>query len=407
LQDEHTKEPVSYASVYFLKSGIGKVSDSSGNFSFHFNNMIHDTLVVSYIGYQLAKIPTTAFTGDKPLVIQLLRGGVNNVVVVKTKFNKGLYLWKKIMSKKKQYDRYKQTNFGYEAYNKLELDIKNINPDKLRKKGLFRPFAFVFDNVDSTSEKQPFLPAYLVESISDYAYQRSPLKRMENKKAEKHPVINNESLSKYTGVMDQNVDIYSNFINVMDKDFISPFNDNADNYYNFFVPDTQVVNKKKIFHFVFKPKRPGQNTFEGDAWVTEKTFQIQKVSMFLGQEANINFIDRVSIFQEFTPLNDSVIFLTRDKFFADFRVLGKKTLTLIGRKTTSYRNIVINSDSLTQLFKGQKTEEVITLQKGLTTRSDSTWQQMRHDSLSVNEKIFMARSTSCWPCPNFKDYNAL
>ena len=72
--------------------------------------------------------------------------------------------------------------------------------------------------------------------------------------------------------------------------------------------------------------------------------------MYLGKDANINFIDRISIFQEYIPINDSVIFLNRDKFFADFRVLGKNSITLIGRKTTSYKDISINSDSLTAAF---------------------------------------------------------
>ena len=124
--------------------------------------------------------------------------------------------------------------------------------------------------------------------------------------------------------MNQNVNIYSNYVNVMDKDFISPFNDNADAYYTFTVPDTQIVNGKKLFHFVFNPKRPGQNTFEGDAWVIAQTFQIKKISLYLGKDANINYIDRISVFQEFIPVNDSVIFLNRDKFFADFQGTGKK-----------------------------------------------------------------------------------
>ena len=99
--------------------------------------------------------------------------------------------------------------------------------------------------------------------------------------------------------MNQNVNIYSNYVNVMDKDFISPFNDNGDYYYNFNVPDTQILDGQKIFHFTFEPKRAGQNTFKGDAWVIAKTYQIQKISMYLGKEANINYIDRLSVFQEF------------------------------------------------------------------------------------------------------------
>ena len=44
----------------------------------------------------------------------------------------------------------------------------------------------------------------------------------------------------------------------MDKDFIGPFNDNADVYYNFFVPDTQVVNGKRFSIFYFHPATPGK-----------------------------------------------------------------------------------------------------------------------------------------------------
>ncbi len=402
ILDAHTKEPVSYASVYFTRSGTGQTSDSAGNFLFHFNNPFHDTLVVSYIGYELYKIPVTAQLNDKPLIIQLQRAAAGNAVIVKMKFNKGLYLWKKIMSKKKLYNRYNLPNFGYEAYNKLEVDIKNFNAGKAKKNFLLKPFSFIFNNIDSSSEKEPFLPAYLIESMSDYAYQKSPKKYFENIKASNTRGFTNESISRLMGVMDQNVNIYGNFINVMDKDFISPFNDNADLYYTFSVPDTQVLGGKKIFHFVFSPKHVGQNTFQGDAWVMEKTFQIQKISLYLGREANINYIDRISVFQEFIPLNDSVFFLNRDKFFADFRVLGKQSLTLIGRKTTSYKKIVINSDSISKLFDDQPTQELVKTTAGMNNHSDSDWSHLRHDSLSTNEKAIYATIDKLLHMPKFQ-----
>src|SRR5205085_317523 len=175
----------------------------------------------------------------------------------------------------------------------------------------------------------------------------------------------------------------------------------ADAYYSFSVPDTQIQSGKKIYHFVFRPKRPGQNTFEGDAWVVSQTYQIQKISLYLGKDANINYIDRISVFQEFIPVNDSVYFLSRDKFFADFRTLGKQSLTLIGRKTTSYKNIIINNDSITNFFKDQKISEVVKTDAALTAIPDSTWQQLRHDSLSANEKAIYATVDKLLLMPKF------
>ncbi len=402
IQDAHTKEPVTFASVYFLKNGIGQTSDSAGNFSFHINGIIiNDTLAVSYIGYELYKIPLISIESNKFIKIQLERAGATNAVVVKPKFNKGLFLWKKIMSKKKLYNRLNLENFSYEAYNKLEVDIKNLKPSRITKNPLLKSFSFVLDNIDSTSEEDPFLPAYLVESISDYYFQSSPKKYYEHIRASNTKGIDNESISKLLGVMNQNINIYSNYVNIMDKDFISPFNDNADLYYNFAVPDTQIINGKKIFHFVFRPKRPGQNVFEGDAWVFGQTFQIQKVSLFLGQGANINYIDRISLFQEFIPVNDSVYFLSRDKFFADFRALGKKSLSLIGRKTTSYKNILINSDSIANIFSKQDIAEKIEIDPQPDQQHDSTWEKLRHDTLSANEKAIYSTIDTLLAMPKF------
>jgi hypothetical protein len=400
--DGHTKEPVAYASVYFSRSGVGKSTDSAGQFSFVLNNFKDDTLKVSFIGFEIYKIPITHLQNNQTLNIQLERGTAKGEVVVKAKWNRGLFLWKKIMSKKKQYNRYDLGNFSYEAYNKLEIDIKNFNVDKAKKNFLLKNYSFIFDNMDSTSETAPFLPTYLIESLSDYAYQKNPKKFYENIKASKTVGFNNESFSKLLGVMNQNVSIYSNFVNVMDKDFISPFNDNADAYYVFTVPDTQVVSGGKQYHFVFRPKHAGQNTFEGDAWVTEKTYQIRRISMYLGKEANINYIDRVSVFQEYLPLNDSVIFLNRDKFFADFRVLGKNSLTLIGRKTTSYKDIIINSDSLTTAFKEQRIQELVKSEKGVVKNDEADWKDLRHDTLSKNEKAIYETIDRLNATPKFK-----
>ena len=124
--------------------------------------------------------------------------------------------------------------------------------------------------------------------------------------------------------------------------------------------------------------------------------------MYLGKDANINFIDRISVFQEYIPINDSVIFLNRDKFFADFRVLGKNSLTLIGRKTTSYKDIVINSDSLIAAFKDQHIEELVKTEKSVVKNSDSSWNILRHDTLSKNEKAIYTTIDKLMEMPKFQ-----
>ncbi len=402
IQDGLTKEPIGFASIYLKNNGNGKITDSSGNFRFNIENFNNDTLMVSYIGYETFAIPLNLIDTKNPLNISLERKGKSGEVVVKLKINKGLFLWKKIMSKKKYFDRTKKQNYAYEAYNKIEIDLKNLNVKKLKRNFILKPFGFVFDNVDSSSEPEPFLPAYLIESISDYSYQKSPKKTHENIKALSLKGIENESITKFLGVMNQNVNIFDNYISVLGKDFISPFNDNGDFYYTFSVADTQIIDNKKTFHFIFKPKRSGENVFEGEAWVRAGTFVVTKISMFLGKDANINFISRIGIVQEYTKIDDTTFFLGRDKFFADFNALGKKSLTLIGRKTTSYRNIVINSDSISKELNKQKIEEIVETNAKAKLQADSNWTTLRHDSLTKNEKQIYETVDKLLAMPKFQ-----
>jgi len=400
--DGLTKEPISFASAFLKKNGKGKITDSLGNFNINIENNQHDTLVISYIGYEPVFLIVDSLDVNKHLFVYMDRNGKSNEFVVKIKINKGMFVWKKIMSKKKYFNRYNQKNFSYEAYNKIEIDIKNFNAEKAKKNYFLRPYSFIFNSLDSTIEGTPYLPAYLVESVSDYAFQKKPRKFYENIKAVNAKGLENENFNKFLGVMNQNINIFDNYINVMGKDFISPFNDNADFYYNFSVIDTQVIDNIRTFRFVFKPKRSGENVFEGDAWVRAGSFQVIKTSISLSKDANINYISRIGIFQEFSKINDTTFFLSRDKFFADFNALGKNSLTLIGKKTTSYKNILLNSDSISKLFLNQKTEEVIKENDPTINKTDSLWSTIRHDSLSVNEKQIYQTVDKLLKMPKFQ-----
>jgi hypothetical protein len=120
------------------------------------------------------------------------------------------------------------------------------------------------------------------------------------------------------------VNVYNNFIPVFDKQFVSPISDNGDYYYNYRVVDTQVIYNNRFYHLVFTPRRLGGDTFEGDCWVHVGTFAIQKMNLRLGKEANVNFLDNLSLIQEYTLINDSTWFLSKDKFVADISPIGKE-----------------------------------------------------------------------------------
>lgn len=409
VKDGHSDERIPFASIQFKKTGNGKLTDSAGYFSFQLNEWPADTIEVSYVGYQIYLLPIDSNLLNKvqndvlQLTIPLERGRYAEEVVVKRKIDRGLLMWRRIVRRKPFNDRYRFNNFSYELYNKLELDLKNINKDKWKEMSLMRPFKFIFNNVD-TSEGAPILPVYLTESISDYYFQKSPLKRREIIKGSKTIGVNNESVSKLLGGMDQIVNFYSNFIPVFDKEFVSPISDNGDAYYKYTVADTQIVGGRRLFHMIFQPRRKGENTFEGDFWVHDTTFAIQKMNLRLNKDANINFVDRLSLIQEYKMLGDSTWFLSKDKFVVDIAPLGKTNLAFVGRKTTTYKEIVVNHPSvLAELAKNKIQEEVIVPPEA-KDKTDEYWAESRHENLTKNEEGVYKMIDTLMKMPVFKKY---
>jgi hypothetical protein len=406
IKDIHSDERIPFASMRFIKANSGKLADSAGAFTFRFDKWPNDTLEVTYVGYQDFKFPIdpSLIKGDTlNISVNMERGKYAAEVVVKRKIDRGLLMWKRIVRRKPMNDRYRFRNFSYELYNKLELDLKNLNKEKLGEMKLLRPFKFILNNVDTT-EGAPYLPVYLTESISDYYYQKSPLKRREVFKGSKTMGVDNESVSKLLGGMDQNVNFYANFIPVFDKLFVSPISDNGDAYYNYKVTDTQYVGGRRFIHFIFTPRRKGENTFEGDCWVHDTSFAIQKMNLRLTKEANINFMDRLSLIQEYQLVNDSTWFLAKDKFVADIAPLGKSKLAFIGRKTTTYKNVVLNDTSVVrELAKNKILEETI-LPDTAKDKPDEYWTQSRHEELNKNEKAVYQMIDTLMKMPVFQRY---
>jgi len=365
--------------------------------------------LISYVGFEdyYLHIDTSLHTID--LIIKMERKRNVNEVIVKSKVGRGLILWRKIIKNKLFNDRSKFDRFSYELYNKLEIDLNNVNVEKMQK-GILppKPFKFILNNVDTTTESSPILPIYLIETISDYYFQNDPYKSREIIKASKTIGLNNESFSRFTGGMYQNINVYKNFIPIFDREYVSPISNDGDLYYNYKVPDTQFIAGKRFFHFVFTPKRKGENTFQGDAWIADSSFAVQKMNLQVSPGSNINFIDKLSLVQEYQLINDSTWFLSKDKFIANINLAGKKNLSLIGRKTTFYKNILVGKETRDSLFSqtliNDKRREIIEVKEGAAIKTDSFWQENRHQELNANEMNFYRMADSVLKMPEFVAY---
>jgi hypothetical protein len=404
IKDSHSEERVPFASVQFKNTTVGKLSDSAGTVSFYLDSWPSDTLLITSVGYQPFAFIINRKKDSITTEINMERGTFSEGAVVHVKVNKGLLLWKKIVQHKPDNDRYRFSNFSYELYNKLELDLKNLNFEKFGKFKPLRPISDLINQNLDTAQGLKYLPSYLTETISDYYYQKKPVKRREVIKAVNTNGIPNESFVKMLGGMDQNVNVYNNFIPVFDKEFVSPVSDNGDYYYNYRVVDTQVINTQRFFHLVFTPRRNSAVTFEGDCWVHAGTFAIQKMNLRLGKDADVNFMENLSLIQEYKMINDSTWFLAKDKFVADMSPLGKEKPGFIGRKTTTYVQVIVNDTSVTnELAKNKIMEEVITLPDA-ANHPREYWTTARHEELTKTEKGIIKMIDTLTHAPVFQRF---
>ena len=387
VEDMNTGEGIPFAIIYFPHSQSGASADLNGNFVIKTDKLPSDTLHIEALGYTMVNKPLRKSQHDYNFIIELGRSetSLDNVIIHPGE-DPAVVLMRHIIERKPYNNPDRTENYKYVAYNRLEADLQRMTRKEFDKIPILKSYSFIFNNVDSTSDTKPFLPLYLTETMSDYYFRRSPKKQREFIKASMVKGVNNPNVVKYLGSLYQNVNIYKNFIPIFDKKYVSPISNDGLFYYKYTIIDTEQAYGHNIILVQFKPKRPGENCFTGDFWVVDSIYAIQRMSMDVSKLANINWVDRVSLYQEFAPV-DSFWFPIKDKFIANFTAYSSNKLPgIIGRKTTTYHNIVINDTSVTNVLDDPQWKTDVITPDSAKTKTNEWWLHNRPDSLTKNEK---------------------
>jgi hypothetical protein len=214
-------------------------------------------------------------------------------VVVKAGESPSILFMKEVFKYKNRNDISTNSNYAYELYNKLEADVTGLTKEQFEKIPFTKPFSFIYNNLDSTSEQESFLPVYLIEALSDYYCSNNPKAQREVIKASLQRGIENESIAQFLGGMYQNINCYSNFVDVFNKKFISPLSSAGLLFYKYRITDTQYVKGVPVIQVQFKPKRKGENCFFGSCWIVDSNYSLQRIQLNIPEEANVNFIDKI------------------------------------------------------------------------------------------------------------------
>ena len=85
-------------------------------------------------------------------------------------------------------------------------------------------------------------------------------------------------------------------------------------------------------------------------WLTKTDWSVKQINMSIAGSANINYVNKVSLFQSFEKINQKWI-INKDKLVIHFLTKNEKRPGIIGRKTSSYKNHKINDTSIATLIE--------------------------------------------------------
>ncbi len=381
ILDATTNEPVPFVNIAFDQTKIGTSSNLEGRYSLE-SYYATDSLSVSAVGY----IPLKKYVRidrEQRIDIYLTPGEVQLkefTVRAKDYENPAHPILRNIIRNKPVNNREKLEAFQYELYNKIQFDLNNIDENFIRS-GLWNKFDFVFDYLDSTTSEKVFLPVLISESISEFYYRKKPKAKREIIVASQISGIENESITQFMGQMYQDVNIYENTIVIFDKTFVSPISDNGLVFYKYYLQDSTYIENKWCYNIRFVPRRKQELTFSGEFWVNDTTWAVKEIDANIAEDANINFVNDIRVTQKYTEVEDEVWMLIFEETVADFE-LRKGQVGVYGRKTSHYKDFIINQPRDNLFFRGADNVEVL---EDHRKKTDAFWQNRRHEPLNERQ----------------------
>ena len=385
--DATTGEGLPFVNIAFVDSKIGTITDMDGGYALE-TYYATDSIRVSFVGYVPASFKVKR-EQDQRIDISLEPSSVQlgEFEVRPPDENPAFAILRRVIAHKPVNNREKLEAYEYESYNKIEFDLNNITEEFTQKK-LFKPFDFIFDNIDS-SDAKPYLPIFMTETLSERYYRQSPNTQREIIHGTRVSGLENESISQFMGDMYQNVNIYDNFLVIFGKNFVSPIADGGKGYYNYYLTDSAFVGKYWCYKLEFTPKRVQELAFKGEMWINDTTYAVRRIEAGIAEGANLNFVQGFWVRQEYDQVEKEVWMLTRDELVVDLNLVrdaGKPNKNQVqgfyGRRTASYRDFIINKARDEAFYAGM--EQVVVL-PDTNSDTEAYWLERRHEELSEKE----------------------
>lgn len=392
VTDSISGEKLSYVSVYVEGTKQGAMTDGAGRFAFKTSSVSHK-LVASTVGYKLKRIALqSGKTSDLRIKLVPTSYQLSEVIVkprrehYKRKNNPAVDFVKKIIESRDANDPHNHEYYQFERYEKTTFALNNFD-EKRREKGMYKRFDFLENYVDSSLiSGKPILTVSTKETLENDYYRKSPQSNKRIIVAKKHngvdDMFSEQSMQVFLNEVFQDVDLFKNDVSLLTNRFVSPLSSIGPMFYKYYLMDTVQIAGHKCMDLTFVPFNSESFGFTGHLFVTlDSTNFVKRVQLNVPKNINLNFVDYMSIEQEYDRAPDGTRLITKDNITVEFKMTPKSN-GLYARKMVSYRNHSFDKPADESIFKGAE-KEIET--DDATVKPESFWVEHRHEPIPEKE----------------------
>ncbi|EFV04950.1 DUF5686 family protein [Segatella salivae] len=389
--DAQTGDTILYPSATYKGHQIAVSGDARGQFTID----RHDgwLLTISAVGYQSKEY--TIKEGSAAFLNVKLKPDTRTLkgVVVKSRRNRysrkdnpAVELMRRVIAAKKKTDLNNHDFYQYNKYQKITVAVNDIHPSDLDS-GFFAKKQWLIDQIETSPYNHKLiLPLSVDETVTQHLYRKDPKSEKDiimgqqstgiNQFLETGDIINTMLKDVFT-----DVDLYDNQVRLLQHPFTSPIGKDAISFYRYYIEDTVYVDQNLCYHLQFLPNNQQDFGFRGDLYIlADSTLHLKKCVLSIPKRSDVNFIDDLTLTQEYTKLPNGEWVLSVDDMVVELKVAKFLSKALVVR-TTRLSDYAF--DKLPkQLFKGKASTR---REANAMMRDEAFWNQYRTVELTKSE----------------------
>ncbi len=404
--DAASGDPIPYANIVFKGTSIGTTSDFDGNYLLKTTKPT-DSIFASYIGYKPRH--KAIKKGVKQVINFQLEEDVTKLqeIVIKSGENPAFEILRRVVRNKNSNDKRKLTAYEYDTYTKIEFDVDNLS-DKFRERKIIKQITQVLDSIEiiAGEDGKPILPVFMTESVSKLYYRDNPSLKKEyilKTKINGVGVEDGTTITQMIGSTFQEYNFYQNWLNILNKEFVSPIADGWRIYYDYDLTDSLYIGNDFCYRLDFFPRSPMDLAFTGTLWITKAEYALKQIDASMGKQANLNFVDKIRLQQELVKTDLGPWLPVKNRVLIDVGQLGKENAGMLAKFYTSNKNIITNQPRDPVFYE----RSIETAEDSRMYEDDKYWDTLRHEPLSATEKNVYKMMDTLRNIPVVKTYTEI